>query len=72
MAAKLGAETRQERKSIGTILSTNQIESAGKEAGARLSDLAGPVISRAGDRKLSASQDAPRKEKWVRGYSLTH
>ena len=40
MAAKLGAETRQERRSLEKILSTNQIESAGKEAGARLSDLA--------------------------------
>ena len=40
MAAKLGAETRQERKSLEKILGTNQIESAGKEAGVRLSDLA--------------------------------
>ena len=40
MAAKLGAETRQERRSLEKILSTNQIESARKEAGARLSDLA--------------------------------
>jgi len=40
MAAKLGAETREERRSLDKILSTNQIESAGKEVGARLSDLA--------------------------------
>jgi len=40
MAAKLEVETRQERRSLENILNTNQIESARKEAGARLSDLA--------------------------------
>ena len=40
MAAKLEVETRQERRSLENILNTNQIESARKEVGARLSDLA--------------------------------
>jgi len=41
MAAELGAETREERRSLENILSTNEIQNAGREADIRFSNLNG-------------------------------